>query len=108
MSEILQGTTPSLSIGIKTDYFLVSDVTDLELVIRQKNTSARYGLADVTVDTEHNAFVYDFSEAETLGLVPDQALSYQCRFKLASGKIYGTKIMTIGVADLISTEMMGT
>lgn len=37
MAEILQGTTPSLEIKIKTSDFLVADVVKLELALRHSN-----------------------------------------------------------------------
>lgn len=106
MSEILQGTTPSLEIKINTADFDVSDVIKLELTMVNGGTPAKYGLDDVTVDTDENSFVYKFTEAETLALIPGRQLYYQLRFMFADGTIVGTKKMMIQVADLYSKDVM--
>lgn len=106
MSEILQGTTPSLKIKINTDDFLVSDVIKLELTTWHKGEITIKGLSDVTVDTEENAFIYQFTEEETLALTPSSPLRYQLRFMFGDGSIVGTSKMTLRVADLFSEEVM--
>lgn len=106
MSEILQGTTPSLKIKINTDDFLVSDVVKLEFAICQGNSVNIKGLSDVAVDTEDNAFTYTFTEEETLALTPSSPLRYQLRFMFGDGSIVGTSKMTLRVADLFSEEVM--
>lgn len=106
MSEILQGTTPSLEIKINTEDFSVGDVIKLELTMLNGETSMTRGLSDMTVDTEANSFTYKFTEAETFALVPKRPLYYQLRFLFADGTIVGTKPMSIQVADLYSEDVM--
>lgn len=106
MSKILQGTTPSLSILIDTDDFLVANVTALEFTILHDGTKTIYSLSDVTVDSENNSFTYTFSESETLAMNPSKPVRYQLRFKFEDGTIIGTGIMSLQVADLISEETM--
>lgn len=106
MNEILQGTTPSLEIKISTNDFLVTDVLMLEFVMNHNLNNYTYGLEDVTVDSEANSFIYEFTEAETLALVPGKPIRYQLRFKFADGSIVGTPIMSLQVSDLISQEAM--
>lgn len=106
MSEILQGTTPSLEIKINTEDFSVGDVVKLEMTMLNGATTATKSLSDMTVDTEANSFVYKFTEAETLALVPNRPLYYQIRFLFADGTIVGTKPMQIQVANLYSEEVM--
>lgn len=106
MSEILQGTTPSLEIKINTSDFAVGDVIKLELTMLNGDTTMTRGLSDMTVDTEANSFTYKFTEAETLALVPGRSLYYQIRFLFADGTIVGTKPMQIQVANLYSEEVM--
>lgn len=106
MSEILQGTTPSIKIKINTDDFLVSDVVKLEFAICQGNSVNIKGLSDVAVDTEDNAFTYTFTEEETLAMIPSTPLRYQLRFMFGDGSIVGTSKMTLRVADLFSEEVM--
>lgn len=107
MSEILQGTTPSLEIKINTEDFAVGDVVELELSMWNGEVSTKYGLSDVTVDTEENSIIYRFTEAETLALIPNRSLYYQARFLFADGTIVGTKKEKIEVADLYSKDVMG-
>lgn len=106
MTEILQGTTPTLKINISTSDFLVSDVTKLELCIYHNNVKSIYGLSDVTTDTESNAFTYAFTEAETLAMNPKLPLYYQLRFMFEDGSIVGTNQQSISVAVLRSKEIM--
>ena len=106
MSEILQGTTPSLEIKINTEDFSVGDVVKLELTMWNGDTSAKYGLNDVTVDEDANSIIYRFTEAETLALIPNRSLYYQARFLFADGTIVGTKKEKIEVADLYSEDVM--
>lgn len=106
MAEILQGTTPSLEIKIKTSDFLVSDVVKLELALRHSGALSLYSLSDVTVDAENNSFTYKFSEAETLALVPKKPIIFQLRFMFADGSIVGTEPRVLHVADLMSGEVM--
>lgn len=106
MSEILQGTTPSLEIKINTEDFAVGDVIKLELTMLNGETTTTKSLSDMTVDTEANSFVYKFTEAETLALIPNRPLYYQIRFLFADGTIVGTKPMQIQVANLYSEDVM--
>lgn len=106
MSEILQGTTPSLEIKISTDDFLVSDVVTLEWVIKHNGTTTTHSLSDVDVNTTNNSFVYTFTEDETLAMIPMMPVVYQLRFRFADGHIVGTTQMSLQVADLISEEVM--
>ena len=114
MSEILQGTTPSLKIVINKTDFLVSSIVKLELAMTQKRSSSSphdisictHGLEDVYLDTANNTITYTFTEAETLSMLPDKPLLYQLRFLFADGSIVGTKRMSLQVADLMSEEVM--
>lgn len=101
MDSILQGTTPTLTIEIDTEDFSVSDIVGLELAVKQQNTVTRYGLSDVTLDTEENTISYTFSEEETLAFIPDILLFVQARFILSGGNIVGTKLMSFNVDDFI-------
>lgn len=106
MAEILQGTTPSLEIKIKTSDFLVADVVKLELAIRHSGTLKLYSLADVTVDSTNNSFIYKFTEAETLAMIPKKPIIFQLRFMFADDSIIGTEPRVLHVADLMSQEAM--
>lgn len=106
MASILQGTTPSLSVKIAQDDFLVESVTDLELVFQNGSVLLKKGLEDVATDTEENTFTYTFTEEETLSLTPASMLFYQLRFAFQDGSIVGTKKASLRVEDLISEVVM--
>lgn len=103
MDNILQGTTPTLTISIDPTDFSVSDLTGFELRIGQQSTVTIYSLSDVTIDPVENTVSYLFTEAETLALIPDILLAYQCRFFFADGNICGTDLMYLNVNDLMGS-----
>lgn len=90
MNGILQGTTPDFTVSIKQEDFSVGDVRKLELVIWNGNSRTTYGLDDVTVDTENNAFSIHFTEAFTLALGATKSFQWQMRAMFADGNIVGT------------------
>ena len=104
MMEALQGTTPTLEITIPQD-IPVSNIIGIELTMRHKASKQKYGLSDVTVDSETNTISYRFAEAQTLALDPDYPLWWQLRVKTASG-IVGTDKYQIDVKDLMSEDVM--
>lgn len=106
MSEILQGTTPTLRININTSDFLVTDVVKLEFYISNNNKKIIHGLSDMDVDSESNSISYTFSEEETIKMNPRYPLKYQLRFMFADGSIVGTKKGELTISDLESTEVM--
>ena len=106
MDNILQGTTPTITISIDPTDFSVSDVIALEFTTKQKNNISVYGLQDVTVDTNANTVSYTFSQAETLAFIPDVLLSVQLRFMFSDGSIVGTNRMNFNIDDLISSEVL--
>jgi hypothetical protein len=108
MDNILQGTTPTITIAIDPTDFAVSDVIALEFSFKQKNNISVYGLQDVTVDTTANTVSYTFTQAETLAFIPDILLSVQLRFMFADGNIVGTDRMNFNIDDLISSEVLSS
>lgn len=104
MNEILQGTTPSLTITIPEE-IAVSSITAAELAFRHSGTTTLYHLSDLTVDSEANTLTYPFTEAETLALSPTAPLTWQLRIQTADG-IFGTAQQRINVLDLISDEAL--
>jgi len=103
----MQGTTPSLTIKIKTDDFLVSDVTAVELYIRNSGTTKTYTLDDLSVDVERNMFVKRFNEAETAAYIPKKAVTIQARFWLTDGNIVGINKEYFDVADMMEVGTDG-
>ena len=103
MTNILQGTTPTLIIEVDPEDITLQNVTAIELTFQQwsKNAIIKSG-EDLMVDYENNVIAYHFTEAETLELLPRNDLSWQLRMKTIGGEIFGTKIDRFEVADLIS------
>ena len=109
MNGILMGTTPDFVINISTDDFDVADVTKLELTIWHGSNTTIYGLSDVTVDTEANAFAIRFTEADTLALGVSKSFRWQLRCMFADGTIVGTEASApVDIKPLKSTEVMST
>ena len=107
MSGILRGTTPDFTIRIKTEDFLVSNVTKLEIVVWNGIKKTTYGLNDVTVDTENNTFGIHFSEAFTLSLDASRTFQWQMRAMFSDGNIVGTQqSQPIDVEPLKSKDVM--
>lgn len=102
MNSILQGTTPTLTIGIDPADFSVSDIVKLEFAVQQKNSITLYGLEDVTLDPEANTVTRLFTEEETLAFAPNLYISAQLRFWFPDGNIVGTQPISIYVTDLLS------
>lgn len=92
MSTIVQGTTPALRIVVPTSEFAVADVQQLEIAVWQEGSDSFkvYGLEDVTVDEEANAYEIQFTEADTLALEQYQGLCWQMHCKFSDGSIVGT------------------
>lgn len=106
MENILQGTTPTLTIAIDPTDFLVSDIVALELAVKQKNNVTTYSLTDVTLDPVENTVSKTFTQDETLKFKPDVLVSVQLRFYFADGNVCGTNRMNFNVIDLIGSEVL--
>ena len=106
MDGILQGTTPTLTIGFNTADLLLSNVSALELTFDQMDDPVYKHLEDVTIDTDANSISYHFTQEETLALLPTRVLNWQVRLLMLDGNIIGTTKAQISVADLISDEVL--
>lgn len=106
MDNILQGTTPTLTIAIDPTDFAVSDIVALEFAVKQQNNITIYNLSDVTIDTSANTVSKTFTQAETLSFIPDVLLSVQLRFYFADNTVCGTNRMNFNVDDLMSSEVL--
>lgn len=107
MAKVMQGTTPSLRIRIKTDEFYVTDVTAAEVYIRNAGATKTYKLDDLTVDAENNAFYKHFSEEETAAYIPRKSLIVQARFWLTDGNIVGINKTFFEVDDMMEVGVDG-
>lgn len=106
MASIMQGTTPSITIMIDPDDFLLSNVTKIELYVRNSGTLTTYTAEDLTVDTEANTITLTFSEAETIAMNPKKFLTVQGRFWLGSS-VVGINKLTFGVSDMMGVGADG-
>lgn len=106
MANIMQGTTPSITIHIDPEDFLLSAVTKIELYVKNGGTLTTYTADDLTVDTEANTITKTFSEAETAALNPKKFLTVQGRFWLGSS-VVGINKLTFGVADMMGVGADG-
>lgn len=105
MTNILQGTTPTLIIRVKKEDILLENVEKIELTFQQwsRNAIIKTG-EDLMVDYEENLIAYHFTEQETLDLLPRNDIQWQLRIKTIGGELFGTRISRFDVADLISME----
>lgn len=109
MSEIMQGTTPTIVFHIDPEDLDISSVVALKLVFKQGSGSKEYkivkSLEDCDIFPVENLVSYKFKERETLGFDPKQSVSYQFRFRLGNDDILGTKKRTFGVEEWIDAEV---
>lgn len=101
MTNLMQGTTPSVTITIDTDDFLLSNVTEIDLKVQNGSTVTSYTIEDLTVDTSENTVTKAFTEDETTAMSPNNSIVIQARFFLADGSIIGINPLRYGVADFI-------
>lgn len=65
-SLIMQGTTPSITIQISSDDFLLSNVTAIELYVKNGNRMITYKMTDLVIDTEANTITKIFLKRKLL------------------------------------------
>lgn len=106
MASIMQGTTPSITVHIDPEDFLLSAVTKIELYVKNGGTLTTYTADDLTVDTDANTITLTFSEAETVAMNPTKFLTVQGRFWLGSS-VVGINKLTFGVADMMGVGADG-
>lgn len=102
----MQGTTPSITITIDPDDFLLSSVTRMELYVKNGGTLTTYTADDLTVDTEANTLTLTFSEAETAAMNPRKFLTVQGRFWLGTS-VVGINKISFGVSDMMGVGADG-
>lgn len=101
MNSIMQGTTPSLTISIDPDDFLLSDVQAIELYVANKGIVTTYTQSDLLIDTEENTVTKKFTEAETAAMSKRNTVTVQGRFWFPDGSVVGIAKITLSVADMI-------
>lgn len=107
MSAIMQGTTPAITITISTDDFLLSDVTAIELYIKNNGTVTTYTDSDLIIDTTNNTITKAFTEEETTALIPSYSVIVQGRFWLTNGNIVGINKLRFSAVDMIGVGSDG-
>lgn len=106
MASIMQGTTPSVTISISPEDFLLSAVTKIELYIRNGSTLTTYAMGDLTVDAEANSVTKTFTEEETAALDPAKGIVIQGRFWIGDAVI-GINKISISVSDMMGVGKDG-
>lgn len=101
MNEIMQGTTPELTITIKKTDFLLTDVEKIELVVQNGNNLTTYTEEDLLLDAEANTVTLAFTEEETAALSRKYQVFVQGRFWLQDGGVVGIKKISFQVADML-------
>lgn len=101
MSALMQGTTPSITITISTEDFLLSNVTAMNLYILNGRKLTTYEMTDLTIDTTNNTITKTFTEEETASLDPKSKVVIQARFWFADGSIVGINKISFQVADML-------
>jgi hypothetical protein len=85
---IYQGTTPTVTIAIKTSQLLVADIISLSLAFSGRTTIVK-GLDDVVIDPVGNTISYTLTEAETMALNAFDVI-YQLRAEDKTGTVWAT------------------
>ena len=106
MARIMQGTTPSVMITINPDDFLLSNVTKMELYVRNGSSLKTYTADDLDIDTIANTITKTFTEAETAALDSKKNVVIQGRFWLGNA-VVGIKKISYGVDDMMGVGRDG-
>lgn len=101
MNAIMQGTTPTLKIKIDENDFLLSNVSHVELYIKNCDLFWTLTNEDLAIDTERNEVLKVFTESETSALTRNSTMIVQGRFFFPDGSIVGINKIAIGVADML-------
>ena len=107
MGTIMQGTTPSVTIKINKAQFLLSQVTKIELYVRNDGKTKTYSNDRLQISTTANTVTLTFTEAETAAMNPKSAVIIQGRFWLTNGRIAGINKISFTVADMMEVGADG-
>lgn len=100
MSGIMRGTTPTIEIEIDTEDFLLSELTAIELYVRNGNTTTTHTKDDLTIDESENVLSYQLTEAETKAFDPQFPVIVQMRGWYADGNVIGIEKLVFDTADM--------
>lgn len=103
MSEIIRGTTPTITYQITSDVDLTT-LTEIWLTVADKLTTAKrtYKLSEneVSVDNEEKTISAVMSQEDTL-LFKSQTIQVQIRAKDNNDKSYATDISDVPLATIL-------
>lgn len=99
MASIMQGTTPAVTIQIPNNAFRLSDVTAIELYVKQADAMKVYRKNDLIIDAEANTLTKSFSVEETSCFYPGVPVIIQGRFWIGDA-VFGIDKIAIGVKDM--------
>lgn len=100
-----QGTTPTVTIPLRSTQLLVSDIVGLSLAFSGR-TKVVKTLDDVSIDTENNAVVCTLTEAETIAICSGGALVYQLRAQDSNGTVWATSKFTLAVKTAVDKDVI--
>ena len=103
----MQGTTPSVTIKIGKNQFLLSQVTDMELYVRNGGNTRTYTREQLRVDTAANTVTKTFTEEETAAMKPNSQVILQGRFRFVNGHVAGINKIVFNVADMMGVGADG-
>ena len=101
MSDIMQGTTPSLVLEVDPEDLWVETATRIELYVQNGGQIATYTGEDLTIDAEANTITKHFSEAETAAFRREFLVMAQARFWMPNGEVVGSRKVSFDVADML-------
>lgn len=101
MSSIMQGTTPTLTIYIPPDYLVLTDVTAIDLYVKNNKCLTQYAISDLVVDTNENTVSRQFTAEETAAFDPKYGIIVQALFTLTDGNVIGMEQIKYPVTDMI-------
>ena len=101
MEAIMQGTTPTLSIAIDPNDFLLSNVSRVELYVWNGVRTNKYSGNDLVIDTTENKLIKTFTERETAAFRRDEQIEVQARFWFPDGSVVGINKIRFDVADML-------
>lgn len=105
MNNLLQGTTPYLTISFADTGLDVGSITAAELTFESGIHRSTKALTDMIVNTTDNTLTYHFTEADTLALSTTAAVYWQI-FARADGEVYGTKAERLDISRKIKGTVM--
>ena len=100
MGAIMRGTTPVIEIEIDTEDFLLSELTAIELYVKNGNTTATHTKDDLMIDETENVLSYQLTEADTKALDPQFPVIVQMRGWYADGNVIGIEKLVFDTADM--------